>query len=327
MRPLVLSLLAVGGLTAARPAGQAPDAPPKPVPAVLPAVVARVNGQNVTKDDLEKMARNAEANAGMSIPPERRDRVLRQLLDELVTHTLLEQEARTRGLAATETDIDAMVAGVRQRFATQQEFDDTLKERGMTLAGFRLDAARDISANKVIEAELSALPGPTDDEAKEFYTKNPDRFTEQETIRASHILIRLTPDADAAARAKAKATIDSLLEKAKAGQDFGALAKAFSEDSGTAPQGGDLNYFRRGMMVAAFNDAAFALQPGQISDVVATQYGYHLIKVTDRKPGRTMPFEEAAPRIKQFLGQQTKQQRHQAVIDALKKKAAIEILI
>jgi len=263
----------------------------------------------------------------MSIPPERRDRVLRQLLDELVTHTLLEQEARTRGLAATETDIDAMVAGVRQRFATQQEFDDTLKERGMTLAGFRLDAARDISANKVIEAELSALPGPTDDEAKEFYTKNPDRFTEQETIRASHILIRLTPDADAAARAKAKATIDSLLEKAKAGQDFGALAKAFSEDSGTAPQGGDLNYFRRGMMVAAFNDAAFALQPGQISDVVATQYGYHLIKVTDRKPGRTMPFEEAAPRIKQFLGQQTKQQRHQAVIDALKKKAAIEILI
>jgi peptidyl-prolyl cis-trans isomerase C len=294
---------------------------------VLPAVVAHVNGKDVTKEDFEKMIKAAESNLGMPIPAEHRDEILRRLLDQLVVHTLLEQEARARGLAATEADVDAKLKEVRQRFATQQDFDDALAERGLTLAALRQDAGRDITANKVIDAELSALPGPTDDETREYYARNADKFTEQETIRASHILIQVARDADAATKAKARATIDSVLAKAKAGQDFGALAKEFSQDPGSGAQGGDLNYFRRGMMVPEFNDAAFALQPGQLSDVVTTQFGYHVIKVTDRKPGRVVPLEEAAPRIKQVLTGQKTQERRDAFIEGLRAKAKIEILI
>ena len=314
-------------LSAASARAQTPAVPSKPVPAVLPAVVARVNGQDVTKADFEKMIKGAESNLGMPIPAEARDDILRRLLDQLVVQTLLEQEAKARGLTATEADVDAMLKEVRQRFSTQQEFDAALKERGMTLAGLRQDAGRDITANKVIDAELSALPGPTDDEVRDYYAKNADKFTEQETVRASHILITAARDADAATKAKARATIDSVLEKAKAGQDFAALAKEFSQDPGSGAQGGDLNYFRRGMMVPEFNDAAFALQPGQMSDVVTTQFGYHLIKVTDRKPGRVVPFDEAAPRIRQFLAGPKKQERRNAFIEELKKKSKIEVFI
>jgi len=314
---------------------QAPPAPPpspapapaKAVPAVLPAVVARVNGQDVTKEEFEKMIKGAEANAGMAVPAERRDVILRQLLDELVLHTLLEQEAKQRGITATDADVDARLGEIRQRFQTQAEFDAALKERGLTLDTIRQEIRRDIGPEKVMNAELAAVPAPTDDEAKAFYAKNLDKFKEAESLRASHILIRVDPGADADTKAKARATIDSVLEKAKAGQDFGALAKEFSQDTGTAPQGGDLNYFSRGRMVPAFNDAAFALQPGQLSGVVTTQYGYHIIKVTDRKAERVVPFEETAARIKQFLEQQKKQDRQKAFVEELKTKAKIEVLI
>jgi peptidyl-prolyl cis-trans isomerase C len=326
---LACVLMACAGARVSAQVAPAPTtAVPAPaVPAVLPAVVAHVNGEKVTREDFEKMIRATESNMGMPIPPEGRDTILRRLLDQLVVHTLLEQEAKARGLAATEADVQAKLRDVRQRFPSQLEFEQVLKERGMTLDSLRKDLGRDLTAEKVMNAELSALAAPGEDELKDFYAKNPDRFREEESIRASHILVRVARDADAATTAKAKASIDAVLEKAKAGQDFAALAREFSEDTTTGAQGGDLSYFRRGTMVPEFNDAAFALQPGQLSGVVTTQFGYHLIKVTDRKPGGMAPFEEAVPQIRQLLERQNRKRHSDAFIEGLKKKAKIEVLI
>src|SRR5262249_21395860 len=158
------------------------------------------------------------------------------------------------------------VQQLRGQFPTQAAFEKALKDRNMTPEGLRKDAVVDISVTKVMDAEVANIPGPTDAEAKDFYTKNPDRFKEEESVRASHILIRVDPNADAATKAKAKATIDTVLKKAKAGEDFGKLAQNYSQD-GSAAQGGDLNFFPRGQMVPEFSNVAFALKPGQISDV------------------------------------------------------------
>ena len=310
------------------PAAPAPPAPPKPVPADLPAIVARVNGEDIKKEDFEKMIKTVIAsNQGRPIPAEQRDQILRSLLDQLVVYTLLNQEAKARGLTATDAEIEAKLQQVRQQFPTQELFDKALKERNMTVEGFKHDARMDVNATKVMEAELSTIPGPSDAEAKDFYTKNPNDFKQEEAVRASHILIKVDPSADAATKAKAKATIGSVLKKAKAGQDFGKLAQEYSQDQGSAAQGGDLNYFPKAQMLPEFSNAAFAMQPGQISDVVTTQYGYHIIKLTDRKPGRVVPFEEAAPQIKQFLEQKKKQDKQNAFVEALKKKSKIEVLI
>jgi len=303
-----------------------PPAPPKPVPAQLPAVVARVNGQDVTKDDFERMVKTVEANAGQPIPPDRRDEILRNLLDQLVVYKLLNQEAKTRGLTATDAEVDAKLQEVRKQFPTQDAFEKALKSRNMTVDGFKTDARADLSANKVMDAELATLPGPSDAEAKDFYTKNPDRFKQEESVRASHILIHVEPNADAAAKAQAKAKIEEVLKKAKSGEDFAKLAQQYSQD-GSASQGGDLGFFPRGQMVPEFSNVAFSLKPGQISDVVTTQFGYHIIKVTDRKPGRVVPFEEAAPQIKQYLENEKKKAHADAFIETLKKKSKIEVLI
>ena len=320
--------------TAATPAGSGtpPGAPPapeaaKPVPAVLPAVVARVNGQDVTKEEFEKMIKAIEAsNGGRQIPPDRRDDILRQLLDQLVVYTLLNQEAKTRGLTATDADVEAKLQDVRRQLPTQEQFEKALQARGMTVESFKKDARLDISANKVIDAELANVPGPSDAEAKDFYTKNPDKFKQPETAHASHILIPAAENADAATKAKAKATAETVLKKAKAGEDFAKLAREYSKD-GSAANGGDLGEFPRGQMVPAFEEAAFALKPGQLSGIVTTPFGYHIIKLIEIKPAHVVSFDETAPQIKQFLEGQKKQERQNAFIDGLKKKSKIEVLI
>ena len=110
------------------------------------------------------------------------------------------------------------------------------------------------------------------------------------------------------------------------GADFGKLAQQHSQD-GSASQGGDLGYFNKGQMVPAFDKVAFELKPGQVSDVVTTQFGYHVIKVIDHKTGRVVPFEEAQARIKDYLGREKKQAHADKFIEGLKKKSKIEVLI
>jgi peptidyl-prolyl cis-trans isomerase C len=308
-------------------AAATPPAPPKPVPAQLPAVIARVNGEDVKKEDFERMIKTLEArNGGQQIPPDRRDEILRSALDQLVVYTLLSQESKTRGVKVEDSEIEAKMQQLRGQFPNQDAFEKALKERNMTAEGLRKDARVDLTVTKLMDAEVATVAGPSDAEARDYYAKNPDRFKEEPSVRASHILVRVDPNADAATKAKAKATIDSVLKKAKAGGDFAKLAQQYSQD-GSAAQGGDLNFFPRGQMVPEFSNVAFALKPGQISDVVTTQFGYHVIKVTDTKPGRVVPFEEALPQIKQFLEGQKKQEHADAFIAALKKKSKIEVLI
>lgn len=132
--------------------------------------------------------------------------------------------------------------------------------------------------------------------------------------------------ADEAARTAAREKIEAIHKQAKAGEDFAALARQHSQD-GSASAGGDLDFFGRGRMVPEFDQAAFALQPGEISDVVTTEFGYHVIKVTDRKAASAVPLEEVSERVKRFLTDQRKQERADVFVQGLKQKARIEVLV
>jgi peptidyl-prolyl cis-trans isomerase C len=118
----------------------------------------------------------------------------------------------------------------------------------------------------------------------------------------------------------------AVLKEARSGADFAELAKKHSAD-GSAQQGGDLNFFTRGQMVPPFDQAAFSMKPGEISDIVTTQFGYHIIKVTDRRAASTVPFEQVSARIKEFLAEQQKQKKADDFIQSLKQKAKIEVLV
>src|SRR5471030_3208107 len=136
------------------------------------------------------------------------------------------------------------------------------------------------------------------------YNNGIDQYTTPEQVRASHILLKTEGKDDAAVKAKA----EDVLKQARAGGDFAELAKKFSEDTDSAKNGGDLDYFGRGRMVPEFDQAVFAMQPGTISDLVKTQYGYHIIKLVDKKNATTRPLAE----VRQQLTDQLAYQRAQA---------------
>lgn len=306
------------------PAAQTPPAPPKPMPAELPEVMARVNGQPVTKTDFDRLVKNVEAGRG-PIPADKRDEVLRAVLDQLITYNVLKQEATSRKLAVTEADVDAQVAQMQKQFPSEAEFSKALAARNTTVDQLKADARIDMAINKMMEAEVNGVAA-TDADAQDFYTKNPDKFTQGEQARASHILVKADEQADEATKKAARTKIDGLLKRVKAGEDFAALAKENSDD-GSAAQGGDLGFFPRGQMVPPFDQAAFALKPGEISDVVTSQFGFHIIKLVEKKESSVVPLDQVKPRVIEFLTNQKKQERVNALIEDAKKRAKIEVLV
>jgi peptidyl-prolyl cis-trans isomerase C len=295
------------------------------MPAELPEVLARVNGQPVTKGDFDRLVKNVEAGRG-PIPADKRDEVLRAALDQLITYTVLKQEAAARKLTVSDADVDAQVAEMQKQFKDEAEFTKALAARNATVEQLKADARVDMSINKMMEAELATTTAATDADAQDFYAKHPDKFKQPETVRASHILVKIEKDDTEATKKEKRAKIDGVLKRAKAGEDFAALARENSAD-GSASQGGDLGFFPRGQMVPPFDQAAFALKPGEISDVVTTDFGYHIIKLTEKKDASLVPLEQVKPRVIEFLTNQKKQERVDTFINEAKKRAKIEVLV
>lgn len=311
---------------AAAPQAATPE-PPKPVPAQLPEVLARVNGENVTRQELQEYVQNLEARAGGPVPADQRDQVYRGVLDQLVGYKLLLQEARARKVTIPDAEVEARVGELKKQFPSEDIFMQMLVERKMTMEQVRSDARDDMAIGKLIEAEIADKAAVKPEQVQDFYAKNPDQFKEGERVRASHILIAFPENADAAAKAQAKAKADQVLKDVKAGQDFAALAKQHSQDPGSAVNGGDLGFFQQGQMVGPFNDVAFSLKPGATSEVVETQFGYHIIKVAEKQAARTVPLEEVRPQVEQFLANRNRQEQTEVFVKSLRAKGKIEILI
>jgi peptidyl-prolyl cis-trans isomerase C len=317
-KPAAASTAKSGKAAATTPAKPEPL---KPVPVQLPDVLARVNGEPVKKADFDRFIKNMELNGG-PIPPFRRDEVYRGALDQLVTLSVLSQEAKARNLNASDAEVDSSVNQMRAQ-AGEERFQQALAARNLTIEQLRSDTGVELRVNKLVQAEISKIPGPSDAEVKEFFDKNPEKF---EQVRASHILVAVPQQADDATVQKARAKAENLLKQARSGKDFADLARKNSDD-GSKTKGGDLDYFARGTMVPQFSEAAFAMKPGEISDIVQTQFGFHIIKVTDRRAPKPEMLAQVGGQIRDYLFQQKKDEHARQFIDELKKKAKIEVLI
>jgi len=313
----------------AAPAGAPPAAPPavKPVPAQLPEIVARVNGAPIARAEFERAVRSLEGQARGPVPPDRRDAIYRQLVDQLVALKLLSQECVARKIAVADAEIESRLAEMKKPLGTEQAFTAALAERQMTLDTLKSEIRQQLQARKLVDAEIKPTVSVTDADVTDFYEKNPDKFQELEAVHAAHIMIR-TPDAtDEAQKKKAKAEATAVLAELKKGGDFAALARQHSQDAGSAANGGDLGLVPRGRTPPVFEQAAFALKPGQMSGVVETPAGYHIIKVSAHRDARTVPLQEVKPQVQEFLTQQQLQRKTEAFLTKLKAKARIDVLM
>lgn len=327
--PVSASTAQAGKPAAAPASGQAPAAeePVKPVPAQLPEVIARVNGEAIGRSDFEKAIKNLEGRAGGPVPTEQRDRVYRSVLDQLIAYRLLTQETKARNVAVPDTDVDARLADIRKQFPSEDVFKQMLTKQNMTVEQLREDARADMRVALMLKSEVAEKVSVQPKDVADFYQQNPDKFQQSERVRASHILVRVPENADEKAKQTARAKADDLLKQVKAGGDFAALAKQHSEDPGSGANGGDLGYFMKGQMVGAFERAAFTLKPGEVSDLVETPFGFHIIKMGDKQASRTVPIEEVRAKIEEFLQNQQRMEKTQAFVESLKAKGNVEILI
>jgi peptidyl-prolyl cis-trans isomerase C len=300
-----------------------------------PAVT--VDGQVISEKDVAdriSVAMRQYARQLGNLPPQYAEQIQKQMraqvVDRLVLERLLDEQVKAGHIEVTEQDAAAemeKVAARQQPPMTLADFQARVESQGGNFQEIKDEFRRGIGYRKVLESQWGGKANVTDEEAKQYYDAHTKDYEQPEQIRASHILISTQakdPNADpnkVKAEAKEKAT--KILEQVKAGGDFAALAKDNS-DCPSAPKGGDLGFFHRGMMVKPFEDAAFALQKGQTSDLVETQFGYHIIKVTDHNDAHTIPFEETKAEIVTRLSDEKKNTLTKEYLESLRAKAKID---
>jgi len=290
---------------------------------------AKVNGVGIKKTTLDAAINNFIENQkmfGTAVKDEEKDKLKKDILNELVSAELLYQASQKAGIGDLSKDVDSQLENIKKGFGSDQEFQKVLKERGIEAKDLREDIKKGVSINAYLEKNIfSKLSPMTEDEKKQEYEANKDKLSVPDEVMASHILIKVGEKATPEEKQKAKEKIEALKTRAMSGEDFAKLAKENSED-GSASNGGDLGYFRKGQMVKPFEDAAFGLEKDQISPVVETQFGYHVIKVTGKKAAHTLTYEEVSKDIEKFLINKRKRDEVNKTLDALKKNAKIEIL-
>jgi len=309
--------------------GQQPAANPdsSSVPAASDAA-AMVNGKPIPMAELQTAVRNVVLQNGMD--DSQLDAFMTQfgprILDQLIDGELLFQTAVKEGYGASPEAIDAAFAELSGRYETPEEFQAEMEKRGFEESTLRESINRQLSIQKYIQETIVPEAVVPEDMVRKAYDENPQNFTTQEQVKASHILINSSEsdpqEKKDAALKKAKEV--AALAKAK-GADFAALAREHSEGP-SGPSGGDLGYFTRGRMVKPFEDAAFSLKVNEVSDPVLTQFGYHIIKVTDRKEASTVPFEEVQERLEQDLTNRMVSEMIGRKLSELRKEAKIEVL-
>ena len=289
-------------------------------------IAVTVNGVVIKDADVDAKVSVYMERIAAQIPPnmieQYKTRIRDQALEGMIVEQLLAEQIKKEGINITDKDVNDKlneIIAAQPGGMTMESFKAMLVAQGQSLDVVKGQIKKTLGYEKLLgTVEVN------DAEARAFYDENKEDFNKPEQVKASHILVKVAPTATPEEKAAAKAKIDSLLKKVKAGGDFAALAKDNSDDPGSKIMGGDLGFFDRGTMVKEFADAAFAMKVGQVSNVVETQFGYHIIKVTDRKEGGMTTFENAKADIVKSLQDKKKNELFKQLIEKVKAGAKIE---
>lgn len=270
-----------------------------------------------------------------------------RIVNELIVQALINEEVNKRGIKVTKDDVDNAIKEIIDKVGSKEQLDAVLKQNGISASQFKKDLAEEVKMKKL--AKELGNSNVSDAEAKKFYDSNVSKFKYPEKVRASHILIMANPEeireiiisdsknknlTEAQIQAKVneamaarKAKAENIYNQAKADPDsFAKLAQENSDDSATASKGGDLGFFAKEEMVPEFSKAAFAQRPNTVSPVVKSNYGYHIILVTDRMEAGQQPFEKAKIDIKNYLENQKQLKLLDNLTESMKKNAKIEFV-
>jgi peptidyl-prolyl cis-trans isomerase C len=301
-------------------------------PRLEASVAAKVNDVNIMQAEVDELV-EASLAPFRAKPEQFSDAFIEQRAKEfevqhvraLVVGQLLDDEVKKQGVTVTDQDVLERVTELAQQQTpkmTLQEFTQKVEANGESVQTFEARVKRQIGWDKLAESKIADDYIVTEEEALAYFNEHPENFNTIELAKASHIVIRPVDESDPNMKAEAKASAEDLLRQLKEGADFAELAMDYSEDA-TGFEGGDLGYFKRGDMELSFEKVAFSLPVGQLSDVVETSFGYHIIKVVDYRPSESATFEAVKGPLMAKLSQNAKTELVRQYFLSLQEKAEI----
>ncbi len=302
-----------------------------PAPRVVDRVAAVVNGDPVTLSELVERAgteyQRAEEQRAGEARERARARVLKAAFDQIVAERLFAAEAKALQVEATESQVDAAVDDIKRRNKfTDQQLEMALQEQGLTREAFRVAVKRDLEAFQILNLKVKSRVKVSDEDLRNYYQTHAREFSGEEQVRIRHLFLAFPAGAGASEEATVRSEGERILARLAAGEDFAEIARQRSDGPSKA-EGGDLGFVKKGTLKAELDKAAFALATGEISGLVRTANGYHVLKAEDRRTGGAKPLEEVKEAIRDRLtAEQIETYRAQYVAE-LRKDAVIDVRI
>lgn len=303
-------------------------------------VVARGKGFEIRQSQVDEMYlafKGHRAAMGELVPDDLRPRIEADIIEKLIATQLFLRRATEQDKTTAKTIADSFLAEQKKQVPSENSFRRQLLAVGMTPDQYSTQLQEQAVVKAVIDREIKARQSVTDAQTRKFYADNPGLFLEPERVRASHVLIAtidnlsgkpLSPEL----KLEKKRLAQKIAARAKAGEDFAKLVREFSADTTSKSRGGEYTFTRakddpRTAMAPEFEAAAFSMRPNQISDVVETGYGFHIIKTLEKIPARKIEFSEVEARIKETLLREAVEKELPNYIEKLKQEAGVEILV
>ncbi|MBF0290708.1 MAG: peptidylprolyl isomerase [Nitrospinae bacterium] len=300
----------------------------------IPEIIGEVNGVPVKRDLLVRTLKSVEKTHSMTgqvLTQEKLDQIKTAVVDNILNSEVLLHQAGVEKIAADPEKAKENYEQFRKQFPNEEAFKELLKAQDMTEEEVKKEFERSSVLRALLEKNIFSKITVSQEETRKYYDTNKAEFERKESVHASHILARITASADPKAneesKANAKKKIEEVEKKLKGGADFAKLATEMSEDPGSAPKGGDLGFFTKGQMVPVFEKTAFELEAGKISPIVESEFGFHILKVWEKKPAGMIPFEEASKTIEGKLKSQIANVKTKEYLADLKAKLKVKKLI
>ena len=298
----------------------------------IPGTAVRVNGVDISNERFNAFYQEYRRPHGINIAGrgdhlQRLTKLRKEAMDEMIEQELVRQAAEAQGIEVTGAEIDAALAEVSEPFENPDDFNRRIHSEGFTPDSYRQHDGRMIAAKKYLDGIRMTVATVSDEELESYYRDNEIRLTLPEQVRVRHILLTWKPMGTTDDRAAIRKQMLPILERARAGEDFAELAREYSDDYATARNGGDTGLFHRGQMAPAFETAAFALQPGEISDPVDTPFGVHILRLDERKESRLLPLEEIREQLREHIREEKMEAAVKQETERLRQEGEVEILI
>ena len=307
--------------------------------APIPDVVARVNGNDVSSKYVKFEFNRVLQNARRPLPAQDRDKLVRKIIDKEVENALIYEEGQKLDVKVDPAKIEAQLESLRSAYKTNTEFQEALSDRKITVDDLKRSIEVGVLTKIIIEKQVKGQIEIDDAKVKKYYDDNREKFNRPKSYRTAHILISpLTPELIRNSKVEelrarrdeltetARKRILEIQEELKGGADLAELAKKYSHDEATAKNGGDLGFFYLDGVEKSFGDAVVKLEIGGISDVVETNFGFHLIKLVETKPSEYASFKEMESAIQRHLYMEAAQDKIANYMSGLRKNAKIVVL-